>query len=58
MTIGSNILKGIVHGRTIELDHEPGFPEGQRVSVTLLPALPPGEGLRRSFGSWANDAAE
>lgn len=52
------IVKGIIHGRTIELDHEPGLPEGQLVSVVLRPALPPGEGLRRSFGAWASDASE
>jgi hypothetical protein len=54
-------LKGVVHGRTIELDHDPGVPDGQEVTVTVqLPAqtgekLPPGEGLRRSAGAWADD---
>ena len=23
---------GVIHGKTIELEHEPGLPEGQRVS--------------------------
>lgn len=58
MTSGTVIVKGIVRGRTIELDREPGLPEGQLVSVVLRPALPPGEGLRRSFGAWASDATE
>jgi hypothetical protein len=58
MTSGTIIVKGTVHGRSIQLDHEPGLPEGQLVSVVLRPALPPGEGLRRSFGAWAADARE
>jgi hypothetical protein len=58
MTNGTQILKGTIHGKTIELDQEPGLPEGQSVSVTVLAAHPSGEGLRRSFGSWADDAGE
>jgi hypothetical protein len=58
ITNAVNILKGTVHGKTIELEKEPGLPDGQAVSVTLIAALPPGEGLRRSFGSWAEDAAD
>jgi hypothetical protein len=58
-----NILKGIIHGKTIELDREPGIPDGQEVTVSVQPAggtrrLPPGEGLRRSAGAWAEDAEE
>ena len=34
-------LRGIIHGKVIELDQEPGLPDGQEVSVTLAP-LPPG----------------
>jgi hypothetical protein len=56
MTTAAVIVKGVVHGKTIELEREPGIPEGQVVSVVLRPALPPGEGLRRSFGAWAEDA--
>ena len=33
-------LKGIVHGKVIELDQEPGLPDGQEVSVTLQPISP------------------
>jgi hypothetical protein len=55
------VFKGVVHRKTIELDHEAGLPDGQLVMVTLQPAnegqkLPPGEGLRRSAGAWAEDA--
>jgi hypothetical protein len=58
------VLKGIVHGKTIELEQEPGLPEGQVVSVTVQPVAPeartmaPGEGIRRSAGGWAEDAEE
>jgi hypothetical protein len=50
MTLSTIIVKGIVRGRTIELGTEPGFPEGQLVSVVLRPTLPPGEALRQAFG--------
>lgn len=61
MTGTSTTFKGIVHGKNIELDREPGLLDGQQVSVILqpLPAavqrLPPGEGIRRSAGGWADD---
>ena len=57
MTTGTVIVKGVVRGKTIELEREPGLPEGEAVSVVLRPALQPGEGLRRSFGAWRDDAA-
>ena len=40
------ILRGVVHGRTIELEAEPGIEEGRTVEVVLrsksLPGPPPG----------------
>jgi hypothetical protein len=36
-------LRGIVHGKVIELDQEPGLPDGQVVSITLQP-ISPGSG--------------
>lgn len=54
----------MVHGSTIELDQATGLPEGKPVTVTILPVdqaqkrLPPGEGIRRSAGAWADDAEE
>jgi hypothetical protein len=54
-------LKGVIHGKVIELEAEPGLPDGQPVNVTLEPVasvgkkLPPGEGLRRSAGAWVDD---
>ena len=58
----TSVLRGVIHGRTIELEHEPGLPEGQQVSVTVQivhapKRLPPGEGIRQSAGGWADDPA-
>ena len=60
-------LRGVVHGRMIELDNEPGLPDGQSVTVVVQPtespvegagSLPSSAGLRRAFGAWAEDAKE
>ncbi len=52
-------LHGKVHGRTIELDEDPGVAEGQEVEIhlTLIPRSPrmPGEGFLRTQGALAND---
>jgi hypothetical protein len=54
----------VIHGKMIELAEESGFPDGQEVTVSLRPVepsetpWPPGEGLRRAFGGWAEDAEE
>lgn len=64
MAFNASNLRGVVHGKTIELDEETGLPEGQRVTVLVQPVsedehrLPPGEGLRRAFGAWADEAEE
>jgi hypothetical protein len=47
-------IKGTIRGKTIELEHAPGLPDGQAVSVTLSPTVPAGDGLRRAFGAWAD----
>jgi hypothetical protein len=57
-------LKGVIHGRTIELEQEAGLPDGQEVSVTVEPvslATSPTTpealaALRRAAGAWADDA--
>ena len=40
------VLRGVVHGRTIELDDEPGIEDGGKVEVIVrsrtLPGPPPG----------------
>jgi hypothetical protein len=58
MTNNTAPLKGIVRGKTIELEQATGLPDGQSVSVVVRPVPPPqrGDGLRRAFGSWADDA--
>jgi hypothetical protein len=64
MTTNATVYHGIVHGTTIELAEATGLPDGLEVSVTVQSAeadaerLPPGEGLRRAFGGWAEDAEE
>ena len=56
MTIGTQILKGVIHGKIIELENAPKLGNGQRVSVLVQSATPDGEGLRKAFGSWRRDA--
>jgi hypothetical protein len=46
-------VQGVIHGRTIELDQDPGIAEGQRVDVQVrVSSSGPvwGEGIRRSAG--------
>jgi hypothetical protein len=59
------LLRGVVHGRMIELENEPGLPDGQHVTIVVKSVdnavantggLPPDAGLRRAFGAWAEDA--
>jgi hypothetical protein len=55
----TQVLHGVVHGKTIELTQETGVPDGQEVEVVIRPitALPGsepwGEGLRRCAGALA-----
>jgi hypothetical protein len=51
-------LHGKVHGRTIELDEDPGVAEGQEVEVQMKVVPPPqkwGEGILRTAGALADD---
>jgi hypothetical protein len=54
------LLRGVIHGRTIELDSEAGLPDGQPVTVVVQPAdsALPAAPLQRAFGAWADDAGE
>jgi hypothetical protein len=58
------VFRGVIHGRFIELEAEAGLADGEAVAVTLQSLqepggrLAPGEGIRRSAGGWADDAAE
>jgi hypothetical protein len=42
----TKVLRGVVHGRTIQLDDDTGLEDGRKVEVILrakeLPGLPPG----------------
>lgn len=67
MISDSTVLRGVIHGKTIELNDETGLPDGQQVNITVQPVsgtegligrLPPGEGIRRSAGAWAADVEE
>jgi hypothetical protein len=59
-------LRGVVHGKMIELEQEPGLPDGQHVSVTLSPVAgtpsptsPEARAaLERAAGAWADDGEE
>ncbi len=63
----STVFKGVVHGKTIELDQEPGLPDGQTVTVSVQPLVSPATSptspeaqaaLRRAAGAWAKDAED
>ena len=50
-------LHGKVHGRTIQLDEDPGIVDGQEVEVQMEVVQPLrkwGEGIRRSAGGWTD----
>jgi hypothetical protein len=54
----NHLLRGFVRGKTIELDEDPGFADGQPVHVQIQPATASkrwGDGLRRCAGSMADD---
>ena len=51
-------VHGKVHGKTIELDEDPGVAEGQEVEVQIKvvpPARKWGEGILRTAGALADD---
>lgn len=59
------VLRGVVHGRTIELDTEPGIEDGRTVEVIVrsrsLPGPPPGwepGGTRTAAGMMAEHWTE
>ena len=41
MSESKSVFKGVVHGNNIELDSEPGLPDGQEVTIFLQPLQPP-----------------
>jgi hypothetical protein len=51
-------VHGKIHGKTIELDEDPGLAEGQDVEIILKAARPQrvwGEGILRTAGALADD---
>ena len=59
MSANDESLRGVVHGKVIQLETEIGLPDGQQVTVSVRPVTEKraasGEGLRRSAGAWADD---
>jgi hypothetical protein len=51
-------VSGIMHGKMIELQEDLGLPDGETVKVIVRQVLPPGEGIRRSAGAWADGGEE
>jgi hypothetical protein len=53
----ANHVRGVIHGRTIELVSDPGLADGAEVEVTLVPAttLPSGDGWSRAAGALADE---
>jgi hypothetical protein len=56
------VIQGAIRGKIIELETEPGLPDGQRVTVVVEPvpqseilAESPLEALKRAAGSWSDD---
>jgi hypothetical protein len=62
MANSPTVLKGIAHGKIIELEEELALPDGQPVTVRVEPvpeqenhAENPLEALKRAAGSWSDD---
>lgn len=58
-------IHGVIDGNTIRLDHASALPAGTSVRVVITQEAgaahedaPPGEGLKRAFGAWADYANE
>jgi hypothetical protein len=51
----SQVIPGVIHGKTIELIADPGLGDGQPVEVFIRATShgkTSGEGIRRSAGAW------
>ena len=54
----SSAMRGVVHGRTIEVEGDLNLPEGQQVTVVVRPVLAAEEARRaimESAGGWSDD---
>jgi hypothetical protein len=59
--MNNNILRGVVHGQTIELNGASGLVDGAEVEIRVVEVSQPrisGEGLKRCAGALANDWTE
>lgn len=53
----SEIMEGVIHGKTIELEIDPGLQDGERVEVMIRRADRPktwGEGIKATAGALAH----
>jgi hypothetical protein len=53
----SEVVEGVIHGRTIELEADPGLQDGERVEVVIRRAgrpKAPGDGLKATAGALAH----
>lgn len=57
----NTILNGVIHGKTILLDKDPGLLDGEQVQITVSTSNARssdwGEGLRQSAGSLAHNTS-
>ena len=54
----SELIHGVIYGKTIELQSDPGLGDGQPVAILIRPAPRPataGDGIRRSAGALSDD---
>jgi hypothetical protein len=56
--MSNRILRGVVHGKTIQLRDDAGMSDGQEVEIVVRRVLPkdrqPGEGFLRTAGALAD----
>ena len=60
IAMGSKRLRGVIHGKTIELEGESGIADGEKVEIVLRQVGPdhkrrPGEGFLRTEGALESD---
>ena len=53
----SEVVEGVIHGKTIELENDPGLRDGERVEVVIRRAGPAkawGDGIKATAGALAD----
>jgi hypothetical protein len=55
MSNNPNLMRGVVHGKMIEVEGDLNLPEGQQLTVIVQPVLTPEEAIRQSAGGWSDD---